>query len=390
LENFGHKLEFAFTADFLRDAETDGWREFLGRPAIEDVVPDWKAFHAGKTILVAGAGGSIGSHLATRLLPAKPGRLILLDRGEHNLYKIHGALSAASGQTRVIAALADIGDPAALEEVFASYRPDLVYHAAAFKQVPILEQNPLAALHNNALGTWELAKTAARHNVPRMVALSTDKAANPRSVLGASKRIAELVLLALNQPGTHMNSLRLGNVLGSRGSVVPLFLRQIARGGPVTVTHRDICRFFLTLDESVELLLAVAAQPDGGQLFTPELGDPIPVLRLAEHLIRRAGFTPGKEISIAITGVRPGDKMAEDLISDRESRAEAVNRWLYRVATTALSAGELTEALNELQGSIEKRDGAAALETACRIVPEFQPSAELRQTLSAPGSEVHA
>jgi FlaA1/EpsC-like NDP-sugar epimerase len=389
LVDFGHKSGLDFGAASFPGIAGDGWRGFLGRPAIEGAAPGWQASHAGKTILVAGAGGSIGSHLARSLLAAKPHTLVLLDRGEHNLYEIHAELSAA-GRGNVIAALADIGDEAALEELFGKYPPDLIYQAAAFKQVPMLESNPLAALRNNALGTWVLAKTAARHRVPELVALSTDKAANPRSVLGASKRIAELVLLASSGPRTRMNSLRLGNVLGSRGSVVPLFLRQIARGGPVTVTHPDVCRYFLTLDEAVELLLAVAARPEGGRLFAPELGEPIPVARLAEFLIRRAGRASGQEVSIAMTGLRPGDKLSEDLISSRESRAEPVNRWLYRVATPALPAAELTEALTDLRQSVEGRDGAAALETVCRIVPEFQPSAELRQSLAAPGAEVRA
>ncbi len=368
----------------------DTCRELLGRPAIQGAAPNWKGFHAGKTVLVAGAGGSIGSYLVRKLAEADLRLLILLDRSEHDLYEIQSELSGLFPATPTVAALTDIGDESALEELFIRHRPDLVYHTAAYKQVPILEQNPLAALRNNALGTWVLAKTASRYAVRKFVALSTDKAANPRSMLGASKRIAELVLLALNPWATRMNSLRLGNVLGSRGSVAPLFLRQIARGGPVTVTHADVCRYFLTLDESVELLFSVAAFAEGGRLFAPELGEPIPLRRLAEYLIRRAGFTPGKEISIEFTGLRPGDKMSEDLISSSEKKAEAINRWLYRVATPVPPLADLTEALNELRLSVEKRDGVAALAIVRRIVPEFQPGAELQLAISASGAEVGA
>lgn len=370
--------------------EGEAWRELLGRPAIESAAPDWKSFHAGKTILVAGAGGSIGSHLVRKLAEADPGLLILLDLSEQNLYEIRSELAEASRATATLAALADIGDEPVLDDLFARHRPDLVYHTAAYKQVPLLEQNPLAALRNNALGTWTLARTAARHKVRTFVALSTDKAANPRSMLGASKRIAELALLALNPPATRMNSLRLGNVLGSRGSVAPLFLHQIARGGPVTVTHEQVCRYFLTLDESVELLFSVAACAEGGCLFAPELGDPVAVRRLADYLIERTGFTPGKEIPITFTGLRPGDKLSEDLISSRERKAEALNRWLYRVVTPSLPVEDLRAALIELRRNVEERDAAAALATVRRVVPEFQPGDELRQALAAPGAEVGA
>jgi FlaA1/EpsC-like NDP-sugar epimerase len=359
------------------------WRKFLGRPAIETGEPAWRTIHSGKTILVAGAGGSIGSHLARRLAAADPRLLILLDNSEHNLYEIHGEISAAAGRVETIAALADMCEEAALEDLFERHRPDLVYHAAAFKHVPLVEANPLAGLRNNVLGTWALAKAAARHEAAGMVALSTDKAANPRSVLGVSKRMAELVLLALSNARTRMNSLRLGNVLASRGSVAPLFLRQIARGGPVTVTDPEVRRYFLTLDEAVGLLAAVAAQPAGGKLFAPEMGEPVRVTELAEFLIRGAGFTPGKEIAIAFTGLRPGDKMSEELISSRESKGETAGRWLYRVETPALAADELAEGIGELRRAVERWDAAAALAAACRMAPEYRPSGELRQTLNA-------
>ena len=338
---------------------------------------------------MAGAGGSIGSHLVRRIAADAPRLLILLDNSEQNLYEIHGAISAlpAAGQTETIAVLADMGDEAAMEDLFARHRPDFVYHAAAFKHVPLVESNPLAGLRNNVMGTWVLAKAAARHEAAGLIALSTDKAANPRSVLGVSKRMAELVLAGLSNSRTRMNSLRLGNVLGSRGSVVPLFLRQIARGGPVTVTDPAVRRYFLTLDEAVELMLAAAASAEGGKLFAPEMGAPIRVAELAEFLIRRAGFTPGKEIEVAFTGLRPGDKMSEELVSARESRAEAVGRWLYRVETPALAADELADCIGELRRAIETWDAAAAISVACRMAPEYRPSAELRQAL---GTEVRA
>ena len=374
------------------DSNTDGrmdWTDFLRRPRIE-ASSDWAEQYTGKAILVAGAGGSIGSHLARRLIAAQPRLLILLDRSEHDLYRIHAELSAASHRAHLTALLADICDEAAMEDVLGNNRPDIVYHAAAFKHVPILERNPFAALRNNALGSWTLANAAVRAGVPRLVALSTDKAAGPASVLGTSKRIAELALLRLSDSPTRITSLRLGNVLGSRGSVVPLFQKQIASGGPVTVTHPEARRFFLTLDESVELLLAAALASGGKDLLVPELGDLISIAGLAEFLIRRTGFTPGKEVAVAFTGLRPGDKLSEDLIAANERRLEAVGSALYRVATPAPSASELDKWIGGLQQAVERRDGAAVLGTLSRIMPEYQPSETLRKALEHSGSEVRA
>jgi FlaA1/EpsC-like NDP-sugar epimerase len=383
LGKLGHRSATAFTANSSPDLNDGLWREFLRRPAIEADALASQAIHSGKTILVAGAGGSIGSHLVRQIAAWEPRLLILLDNSEHNLYEIQAELSAAARTPETIAALADMCDEAATEDLFERHRPDFVYHAAAFKHVPLVESNPLAGLRNNVLGTWTLAQTAARHGVEGLAALSTDKAANPRSVLGVSKRMAELVLLGLSNARTRMNSLRLGNVLGSRGSVAPLFQRQIARGGPVTVTDPEVRRYFLTLEESVHLLVATAAHPAGGNLYAPEMGEPIRVTQLAEFLIRRAGFTPGNEIEITFAGLRPGDKMSEELISAREIKGETIGRWLYKVETPALAAEELAERIGELRRAVEKRDTTAALAAACRMAPEYQPTAELRRSLNA-------
>lgn len=390
MQNQGYNLGPLTGPNASLDGRDGTWRGFLRRPAIETDHTIWNSVHSGKTILVAGAGGSIGSHLVRRLAAADARLLILLDNSEHNLYEIHAEVAAARERAQTVAVLADMGDEAAVEDLFARHRPDLVYHTAAFKHVPLVESNPLAGLRNNVLGTWVLAQAAVRHRAGGVVALSTDKAANPRSVLGVSKRMAEMVLAALSNARTRMNSLRLGNVLGSRGSVVPLFLRHIARGGPVTVTDPDARRYFLTLDESAGLIVAVAALPESGKLFAPEMGEPIRVAELAEYLIRKTGFTPGKEIAVRFTGLRPGDKISEELISVGESKAEAAGRWLYRVETPALEADELAENIGALRKAVERWDAAAALRVACRIVPDYRPSAELQQTLGASGAEVRA
>lgn len=364
------------------EASEEAWRDFLERPPLQ---PDGgaAACHRGKTVLVAGAGGSIGSALALEAATADPRLLILLDRCEQHLHEIQAAIAAAAPPARTVAVLADVGDEGAMEELFVRYHPELVYHAAAYKHVPLVETNPLAGLRNNVVGTWVLAQAAARHGASALVALSTDKAANPRSVLGLSKRVAELAILALGRPGTEtrMASLRLGNVLGSRGSVVPRFVEQIARGGPVTVTHPDARRYFLTIEESVRLIVRAAGATAGGALLAPELGRQIPVARLAEFLIRRAGLEPGRDIRVTFTGLRPGDKLSEDLLATSERQGAAVTEWLFRVETPWLEAGPLAEGIEALRRAAERWDAAAALEAARRLVPEYRPSAELVATL---------
>lgn len=276
------------------------WGDFLRRPLREAGVVRLSAANAGKTILLTGAGGSIGSALARAILASGPRLLLLLDHSEHNLHHIHTELAAISGGAPSIPILGDVCDDALLANIFAAHRPDTVYHAAAFKHVPLMETNPLAAVRNNALGTYKLATAAIEHRLPHLIMVSTDKAVNPHSVMGASKRIAELILLALSHQGTPMRAVRLGNVLGSQGSVVPRFLQQIVQGGPVTVTHPEVSRYFLTLLESVEVILQVASLEDGGGIFLPELGQPVKILDLAGYLIRNAGFvSPEDEIGRA-------------------------------------------------------------------------------------------
>lgn len=335
------------------------------------------ATNSGRTILLTGAGGCIGSALAKTIVTSDPRLLILLDHSEHNLHQIQIELAAIPGCAAHIPILGDICDGALLTEIFKRYRPDIVYHSAAFKHVPLMETNPVAVVRNNVLGTSILAKAADEHEVARLIMISTDKAVNPQSVMGASKRVAELVLLRWSNARSQMKVVRLGNVRGSQGSVVPLFLQQISRGGPVTVTHPDVSRYFLTLSEAVELVLAAAPLEGGGSIFIPELGEPVKILDLARHLIRTAGFEPEKDIPIIFTGLRPGDKMAEELVSARESLEPSPDRRLYRVSSPGMSPGGFDAAITELAESVHQRDLAALLEMLCRMVPEYRPSESL-------------
>jgi FlaA1/EpsC-like NDP-sugar epimerase len=350
---------------------------FLGRRPIEGDVTKFQAAMAGKTILLTGAGGSIGSALAMRIVACGPRLVLLLESSEQNLYQIHTDLNGLAHKAPHIPILGDIADRPLLDAIFAQHRPEVVYHAAAFKHVPLMEANPLAAIRNNALGTYALAKAGAFYEAEKLIMISTDKAVNPQSVMGASKRVAELVLMALSNGKTHMNSVRLGNVLGSRGSVGLLFLQQISRGGPVTVTHPEVRRFFLTLGETVEIVLTSASLDLCGGILVPELGAPCKILDLAEHLIRHAGLTPGDDIPITFIGLRPGDKMMEQLVSTRETKEAQAHCELHEVRGPRLPLGDLEAAMAELAECSRRRDLAGLIRVLRRIVPEYQPSSAL-------------
>ena len=333
--------------------------------------------HSGKTILVTGAGGCIGSALASALAGFDPKLLILLDHSEQNLYEVHSQFSAALSRTPHVAVLGDISDEALLAELFERYRPDCIYHAAAFKHVPLMEANPIAVIRNNVLGTWVLAKAAARYGVKQLLMISTDKAANPRSVMGAAKRVAEMVLLRHGTPRMRMSAIRLGNVLGSDGSVVPSFKEQIQRGGPVTVTHPDASRYFLSLSATVDLILAAASLNENAAVFIPELGEPVKILTLAQNLIRQAGEGAPSKIEIAFTGLRPGDKLTEELVSEGET-LEPTSDWSVR----RLQGGQapdalLDSAMQAIQEGVRARDVTALIDTFCKLIPTYQPSEAL-------------
>lgn len=360
-----------------RELRGDQWESLLRRPPLATSEFARAEANSGRTILLTGAGGWIGSALAKALVTCAPRLLILVDHSEQNLHQLQMELAVREVVSPQIAVLGSISDGALVREIFERHRPEIVYHAAAFKQVPLLEASPLAAVRNNALGTCRLAEACVEHQAARLVLISTDKAVNPQSVMGASKRVAELGLLRWSGARTQMKIVRLGNVLGSQGSVVPLFRRQIARGGPVTVTHPDVERYLLTLREAVELILAAASLEAEGSIFVPELGAPVKILDLARHMIRTAGFEPETELPIVFTGLRPGDKMTEELISAGESSEPSTDRRLRRVSSAGISAERFDGAIAELGESVEQRDAVLLLEALCRIVPEYRPSETL-------------
>ena len=283
----------------------------LDNSAIKSIIKD-------KTVLVTGAGGSIGSEICRQVLMQEPKELLALGHGEQSIYLLTENLSELGNTIPVRKIIADVADRDAMERVFMQYRPQAVFHAGAHKHVPLMEDNPRESLRVNSYGTWNLAELCGRYNVQRMVMISTDKAVHPTSVMGATKRIAEKLLLSVQQeyPQTKYMAVRFGNVLGSRGSVVPKFEKQIEKGGPVTVTHPDMKRYFMLIPEAVSLVLQAGSMGNGGELFVLDMGEPVNITQMAETLIKLHGYEPYKDIDIQFTGIRPGEKLYEELFYD--------------------------------------------------------------------------
>lgn len=321
-----------------------------------------------KCVLITGAGGSIGSALAHAIAPLKPAQILLLESSEQALYRIDRDLTAPHKTV-----LATICDQSALEEAFENHCPQIVFHAAAFKHVPLMEIHPFAALQNNAVGTFNLMQTAARYRAEQLVLVSTDKAVDPVSIMGASKRIAELVTLALQSPATKVKAVRLGNVYASQGSVVPLFEEQIAQGSPVTITHPCATRYFLHVEQAAALLLSALSDKFPSAILVPQLTNPIRIVDIAEFLIHQAG-SPSQ---IVYTGLRPGEKLHEQLFSATESLVSGPPAPLRAIQSEAISARAAAEAIEALQRAIQQRNLNQLLAAVTTLVPGYQPSEAL-------------
>ena len=328
---------------------------------------------AGQTVLVTGAGGYIGSALVNAIAAARPARIVLLDSCEHNLFRIERRM-AAHRLVAHEAVLGSVTDAGLLSSLFRRDRASIVYHAAALKHVALLELNPLAAVRNNALGAYTLARAALEHGVRALVSVSTDKAVNPHSIMGASKRVAELTMAALGGPECRMNAVRLGNVIGSSGSVVPIFLEQISRRGPVTVTHPDVSRYFMTARDAVNAILAAGAAECAGRILLPDLGEPERIADVARFLIGRAANGRESEVEIQFIGLRPGEKIAEDLLFRTEVREGVARGPLEVILTASPTPAELHGRMEQLARDIASRDVAGLVETIFAMVPEYQPS----------------
>jgi FlaA1/EpsC-like NDP-sugar epimerase len=378
--------------DTLRPIEIE---ELLGRDAVP---PDPQLLGPGVTgrcICVTGAGGSIGSELCRQIIQWAPRKVLLLEISEPSLYAIHQELILrARRPIELVPLLGDVADAVWLERLLREHGADLLFHAAAYKHVPLVEANPLAGLANNVLSTRVVCQAAARTGVSQVMLISTDKAVRPTNVMGASKRVAELVVQAsagaagLVPHATRFAMVRFGNVLGSSGSVVPLFRRQIAAGGPITLTHHEIVRYFMTIPEAAQLVLQAAQLAQGGDVFLLDMGDPVRIKDLAEQMVRLSGLSlrnlqhPDGDIEIVCTGLRPGEKLYEELLIDADS--EPTNHPLiYRAKERALPPEELWPQLDALQAAVARQDLQAALLVLARLVPEWQ-----RHGSNAAGAQV--
>lgn len=311
----------------LRDVEVE---DLLGRDPIEVDLDSILGYVKDKVILVTGGGGSIGSELCRQIASHQPKRLILVDIYENSAYDVQQELKLKYPELDLVVLIASVRNTNRMNWIFETYKPDIVYHAAAHKHVPLMETSPNEAIKNNVFGTWKTAQAAAMNGVKRFVMISTDKAVNPTNIMGASKRICEMVIQTFNKHyDTEFVAVRFGNVLGSNGSVIPLFKKQILAGGPVTVTHPDIIRYFMTIPEAVSLVLQAGAYAKGGEIFVLDMGKPVKILDLAKNLIKLSGFRVDEDIKIEFTGLRPGEKLYEELLMDEEGLTATQNKSIF-------------------------------------------------------------
>lgn len=369
--SIGHRMagvEFAA----IREVSIE---DLLRREPVQLDVAQVASFVANRTLLVTGAGGSIGSELVRQALWFKPKRLVLYDRAENALFYIERELAATAGNTEIVVAVGDISDRARLEQVLRRHRPHVVLHAAAYKHVPTMEHNVCEAVKNNVFGTLTVAEVAHAIGVQAFVMISTDKAVNPTSVMGATKRVAEMVIHSRNANSEMRHvAVRFGNVLGSAGSVVPLFREQIARGGPVTVTHPDMRRYFMTIPEAAQLVLQAAALATGGELFVLDMGEPVKIVDLARDLIELSGLRPDVDIQIQFSGLRPGEKLFEELLLRGEAYDKTPHAKIMVGHIQSPPIDALKTALGALQAAAEAGDEARVRRCLAVLVPEAQLS----------------
>lgn len=349
--------------------------DLLGR---DPVSLEWESIRSGlvgKRVMITGGGGSIGSELCRQIARLNPIEIIVIDHSEYSLYKIDHELRSEFHDLVFYSILGDICDPATVEKVIGDYKPDVVFHAAAYKHLPILQTQIREAFRNNVFGTIRVAEAAERHGVGTFVLISTDKAVNPANIMGATKRVAEMYCQNMNSHSqTRFITVRFGNVLNSNGSVVPLFQEQIAKGGPVTVTHPEISRYFMTISEASQLIMQAAVLGSGGEIFVLDMGEPVNITYLAEHLIRLAGKEPGRDIEIIYTGLRPGEKLFEQLFHELEPYEQTTHEKILLAHPRAADWDELSAELRSAELAVRRYDTDSLKKALVRLVPELAKS----------------
>ncbi|GAB5617063.1 nucleoside-diphosphate sugar epimerase/dehydratase [Faecalimonas canis] len=352
----------------LRDVEIG---DLLGREQIKVNLDEILGYVQNKVVLVTGGGGSIGSEICRQLAGHGVKQLIIVDIYENNIYEIQQELKRKYPELNLVALIASVRNTHRINEIMDKYRPQVVYHAAAHKHVPLMEDSPNEAIKNNVFGTYKTASAAGKHSVERFVLISTDKAVNPTNIMGASKRMCEMIVQTLDKfYATEFVAVRFGNVLGSNGSVIPLFKKQIAEGGPVTVTHPDIIRYFMTIPEAVSLVLQAGAYAKGGEIFVLDMGEPVKIADLAKNLIRLSGFKVGEDIEIQYTGLRPGEKLYEELLMDEEGLQATDNNLIHIGKPIDMDEALFMRQLKELKAAAEK-DSKAIRQMVKEIVPTY-------------------
>lgn len=347
--------------------------DLLGRDPIEVDIESIMGYVKDKVIMVTGGGGSIGSELCRQLVSHKPKQLIIFDIYENNAYDIQQELKINYPDANVVTLIGSIRNVSRLESVFAQYKPDIVYHAAAHKHVPLMEVSPDEAVKNNVVGTWNVAKMADKYGVKKFVMISTDKAVNPTNVMGATKRICEMIVQTYNEISkTDFVAVRFGNVLGSNGSVIPLFKKQIEAGGPVTVTDPNIIRYFMTIPEAVSLVLQAGAYAKGGEIFILDMGEPVKIDDLAKNLIRLSGYTLGVDMEIKYTGLRPGEKLYEELLMKEEGLQETDNKLIHIGKTIEFDKENFFDNLEKLKEEAYSETGNIR-EYLKKVVDTYHP-----------------
>ncbi len=351
-------------------------QDLLGREPIQVNTQEIMGYVSGKTVMVTGGGGSIGSELCRQIARAKPKKLVILDIYENNAYDIQMELQRTMPDLPLTVLIGSVRNRTRLEHIMAEYRPELVFHAAAHKHVPLMENSPNEAIKNNVLGTYNMARVAAQFWVKRFVLISTDKAVNPTNIMGASKRLCEMVVQMMNRCSeTEFVAVRFGNVLGSNGSVIPLFKKQIEAGGPVTVTHPDIIRYFMTIPEAVSLVLQAGYYAKGGEIFVLDMGEPVKIDTMARNMIRLSGFEPDVDIPIHYTGLRPGEKLYEELLMEAEGLQDTANNLIHIGKPIEMDDDLFRSQLEQLEQA-SYSEVSNMKELVAEMVPTYRPAQE--------------